>query len=617
MVGRSAGRAPAACAALACVLTLAFTVAFALAAGPGAAQAGERITDYAVELDVGADGTLVVHEAITYDFGTTPRHGIVRDLVRRERYDEDHDRRYEIDVLGVSASEGTPAGYETSVDGPFLRLRIGDPARTVTGPHRYDIRYRVRGALQSFAEHVELYWDAIGTQWPVPIDRASVVVRTPAPVTRSACFAGAEGSSLPCAQTTADGGSARFTQGALGPGRGLTVVVAVPAGAIEPPPAPILVERRGIEDAFAVTPATVGGAALLAAAGLGAVGTLAWRRGRDRRFAGPPTDAAFGNATGAEEPVPLGAQDAGPVEFVPPEGLRPGQVGTLVDERADLTDVTATIVDLATRGWLTITELEPEGILRRRHDYRLDRAGGGRGEPRRYEQVLLDALFADGPSVRLSELKYRFRPHLERVRRALYEDVVERGWFRTRPDRTRAVWRAAGIAVAVAGAGLVALAAATSSLGIVPLGVVATGLALVALAGRMPARTAKGSAMLARVRGFRRLFDEGEEDVRARFAERQGIFSEYLPYAIAFGCTHRWARAFEGLGAEALGTAGWYSGTAGPGGLDAPTIAAAMDDFDTVATGTLAANPPSSSGSSGFSGGSSGGGGGGGGGGSW
>ena len=50
-----------------------------------------------------------------------------------------------------------------------------------------------------------------------------------------------------------------------------------------------------------------------------------------------------------------------PVEFVPPDGIRPGQVGTLIDEQANPLDVTATIIDLAVRGYLKITEIPKEG----------------------------------------------------------------------------------------------------------------------------------------------------------------------------------------------------------------------------------------------------------------
>ena len=79
-----------------------------------------------------------------------------------------------------------------------------------------------------------------------------------------------------------------------------------------------------------------------------------------------------------------------------------------------------------------------------------------------------------------------------------------------------------------------------------------------------------------------------------------------------------WARAFVGLSAEQLAAANWYSGTGGINTFSAFALAAAIDNFDTRATGTLYASQPTSSSASGFSGGGfSGGGGGGGGGGSW
>ena len=129
-----------------------------------------------------------------------------------------------------------------------------------------------------------------------------------------------------------------------------------------------------------------------------------------------------------------------------------------------------------------------------------------------------------------------------------------------------------------------------------------------------PSRTAKGSAALSRARGFRRLFDESDEGLRARFAEDNDIFSQYLPYAMVFGCTKKWARVFAGLDAAALGADTWYSGV---DVLDAELLGRMVDNFDTVATGTLYASAPSSSDTSGFVEMASGGGGGGGGGGSW
>ena len=119
--------------------------------------------------------------------------------------------------------------------------------------------------------------------------------------------------------------------------------------------------------------------------------------------------------------------------------------------------------------------------------------------------------------------------------------------------------------------------------------------------------------MFSRVRGFRRLFDEGDQGLREKFAEQHEIFSQYLPYAIVFGCTEKWARVFADLDAEQLETS-WYRGNAP---FNASCSPSSMNHFGTVATGTLYASQPSSSSSSGFGGGFSGGGGGGGGGGSW
>jgi uncharacterized membrane protein YgcG len=578
----------------------------------GAAQAGfERITDYSVDMTIESDGALMVHERIVYDFGSNARHGIDRELVRKERYDDDTDRLYEVAVTDVTTSAGTPGNVDISEQGSYLRVRIGDPDQTITGQHTYEITYTVDGALLPFEDHDELNWDAIGHQWRVPIEQARISVAAPAGITQVACFSGPEGSLAGCAEATANGSTATFAQSGLGSGAGMTVVVGLPKGAIVPTPAPILEERRTLADAFEVAPLTVGLGGGLAVLGIAGVGTLAWRRGRDRQWIGSATDAAMGNLTGAETPIPPGAKEPGPVEFVPPDGVRPGQVGTLIDEAANLLDVTATIVDLAVRGHLRIAEIEGD----RRPDYQLEQTQGGKGALTAYENELYSALFATGPTVKLSDLKYKFTAELARVRNALYDDAVTNGWYRVRPDRTRLWWRVIGIAVTIVGILATVVTALASSFGLIPLALVVTGIALLAAGGRMPARTGKGSAMLSRVGGFRRLFDEGEEDTRQRFAEQQGIFSQYLPYAIVFGCTKKWARAFEGLDAQQLGAASWYRG---PTVFSALVLASAMDNFETSATGTLYASQPSSSSSSGFSGGGfSGGGGGGGGGGSW
>jgi hypothetical protein len=324
----------------------AFAILLALAVPASAQVAGEHIAAYDVTIVIQPNGTLALTEAILYDFGDTAHHGIFRDLVEHETYNAHEDRRYEISNVHVTTDSGASAQTQITHQGAFLHIRVGDPNNTVTGQHLYTITYDVKGAPLTFVDHDELYWDAISNQWPVPILRATVRVRAPATVTNVACYAGPQGSRLTCDTAAKAADTARFTDAALDSYSGLTVVIAMPKGTIQPPPAPILARRRTLGDAFAVRPNTVAPAGVLALIGILVIVWLALRRGRDRRYTGSAVDAALGNTTGDEQAVPLRTA-AGPVEFVPPDNIRPGEVGTLLDEHANVLDVTSSIIDLA------------------------------------------------------------------------------------------------------------------------------------------------------------------------------------------------------------------------------------------------------------------------------
>jgi uncharacterized membrane protein YgcG len=298
-----------------------------------------------------------------------------------------------------------------------------------------------------------------------------------------------------------------------------------------------------------------------------------------------------------------------PVEYTPPDDLRPGQVGTLVDEVAGPLDVSATIVDLAVRKYLKIEEIPKEGWFGHT-DWRLTRLE--LDEPLlKYERLLLDSLFAgtDG-TVLLSSLKKKFSESLLKVEGALYDDSVARGWFLRRPDKARAFWRRMAILVVVGGVALTYVLARWTSLGLIGLAVIPGGFVLMACAHGMPRRTPKGTATTRRVLGFRRFIAESERD-RAKFAEQAQLFSEYLPYAIVFGVVDRWAKTFEGLAQQP--DVSWYQSSTP---FNALVFSHAINGFAVTSVGTLQSTPSGSSGS-GFSGGGVGGGGGGGGGGSW
>jgi hypothetical protein len=98
------------------------------------------------------------------------------------------------------------------------------------------------------------------------------------------------------------------------------------------------------------------------------------------------------------------------VEFEPPAGIRPGQMGLLFDERADTLDITATIVDSAVRGYLKITELPKTGLLAwfGKPDYQLDRIKEDDAGLLEYERIVLEGLFDSKPQRKLSDLRNSF-----------------------------------------------------------------------------------------------------------------------------------------------------------------------------------------------------------------
>jgi hypothetical protein len=244
------------------------------------------------------------------------------------------------------------------------------------------------------------------------------------------------------------------------------------------------------------------------------------------------------------------------VAFSPPKGVRPGLVGTVVDGRVDSFDLTATLVDLAVRGHLRITAVPPEGepSVARRHYARRDAEPPRtdwiltRGDEHPYdvldelERHLLDGLFRSRSTVRFSQLDHLALQALRETQVGLYREVVRRGWYPRHPQQ-RGRGGCALIAAGVVLAGLFVLvrttwAGALAAVLVLAAAVVATR----ALRGRTP-RTAEGSAVRIQALGFRKYLQTAEAD-QFRFEEAAGIFSRYLPYAMAFGVAQHWAKVF-------------------------------------------------------------------------
>ena len=547
-----------------------------LAAAPGTAHAADtpaapvaaaaetaddRVVRDEVVLTLGTDGVLHAKEIITYDFGSGGD-GFERAFSTRIHHDDERDRAFEVENLRVAQPYTAEAVEE---DGRTL-VKVKGPQ--ASGPQTVTLDYDVVGSILPLPQGQELRWTAVGG-WGVPVVEAAVTLDVAVMIRNVNCFAGALSSVIGCSEFTTkkQRRQAVYGQENMLPDEYLTVVAGLPPQTTSGQPS--YIQRKTLAASFTVNAVTGGALGALLLLLLGGFGLLYFLRGRDKRA-----------DSGVQ--VPLSADGDGQAGFEPPDGVRPGQIGTLIDEQADVIDVTASIIDLAVRGYLLIEEEEGKS------DWALRRLDRPVNDLHPYEQILYDGLFLMGERVKLSQLGGTFTVKLGQVRTALYEDVVKQGWFARRPDAVRSRWTVAGYAVAaLATVGTVVLAILTNY-ALVGLALIAFGLALIFFGKHMPAKTGKGSTVLAHTLGFRDHLRRGEA-VEVPDRQRIALFSRYLPYAVVFDVVEPWAKTVEDAGVQGGDNLYWYEG---PAEWDLAKFADSMRAFTFALSGALAQSRP-------------------------
>ena len=643
------------------------------AAVPAASGSFDRMSSFTADYVLDADGGATVTETIDYVFGTSSgvKHGIFRNIVTRQqvtdangRATEDTYRYYALDLDSVTSPTGAPTEAKvTDQSDGATQIRIGDPDITVSGSETYVVKYHLANVMNPFPDHAEFYYNVFLDD-AIPKDRVKVTVTGPGGVTAVNCVRGSD-PGKPCDHAE-PGQTALFTVDNLLGNEDLTIATSLPRGGFGELKPDIRASGSAYDEGQAKVLTSLAlaggiGAPLVAA---GVMGVLVATRGRDEWYAGMTpglAPAGAGSSPGSTGLAPAGA-DSSPgstglspgasdavapgsvppppqptlrgrkpeiaVQFNPPPGVQPGMVGTIIDESADTIDVSATVMDLAVRGFMRIEEIQ-SGTVFARTDWRLVQLPPPPGQTLRpYEATVLDGIFATSSDIKLSELKYKFHTTLNLAIRQMYTEVVDRGWFRRSPQTQRAGWQALGFLLIGAGVvscfylGVITHAIdQTGGIGIgIPsgvvlgLGLIVAGLIFRILGKRMAAKTAAGSAVYAQSLGFRKYLETAEAG-QIRFEEASAIFSRYLPYAIVFGVADRWAGTFQKVAEAAAATGSplimptWYlySGAMFP---DFTSIADGAGSFASSAGGTFAATASSgSSGGSGFGGGFSGGGG--------
>ncbi|MBI4067166.1 DUF2207 domain-containing protein, partial [Candidatus Gottesmanbacteria bacterium] len=265
--------------------------------------------------------------------------------------------------------------------------------------------------------------------------------------------------------------------------------------------------------------------------------------------------------------------------------LTPAETGALVDETVDLQDISATIIDLARRGYLKIIE-------EKKNDFYLEKTKNWKPEElEEFEHVLLRGIFKEKDKLKIKNSQ--LVDIVSATKSSIYLSLLNEGYFPENPNSIRTFYSIISF---------LALFSAN-----IPLFLIAL------IFGRaMPRKTDFGAQSANVAKSLKNFLSSQERQLEFQ-AKNQIFFERLLPFAVAFGVEKIWAERFKDI---ALTPPSWYQ-SYNYGSFNSNSFVHSLNSsFNSVAS---AATPTSSSTghSSGFSGGSSGGGGGGGGGGSW
>jgi hypothetical protein len=560
--------------------------ALLLAAAAPAAARTLVIQSFGAEIVVLPNGTIDVTEVITARFTGSWR-GIYRLIPVEYHTPQGFNFTLLLDPISVTDGDGQALKYESSRERHYRKFKVyvpgaQDAVRTVI------LRYYVLDALRFFEDHDELYWNVTGDEWEVPIEAATARIVLPAGVTglRATNFTGAYGSRAQDADVELLGNAVEVRmRRRLSFREGLTAVVGWDKGFVhEPSPwAKVSLFLRSNWPLF--IPVVV----------FFVMFWVWYTRGRDPRLR------------------PIAPQ------YAPPEGLTPGEVGTLVDESADMRDITATIVDLAVRGYILIEEQKKEHLMglysNKEYVFHSRKKPEEWKDLKAHERELLEGLFDGGvtESVELSELQNKFYKNLPGIRDRVFDSLMAHGYFLHRPDKVRRGYLGGGVVIGVVmawGGGVLG-----ASLGMAPLSFIVAGILTAAVicgfGWFMPARTAAGASALEGALGFEDFLGHVEADRFERTIKTPQMFEKFLPFAMALGVEKKWASAFQEIYRE---PPSWYQGSSYGPNFYPSSFVSDMNQM-TARAGSVMTSSPRSSGGSGFGGGGFSGGGGGGGGG--
>jgi uncharacterized membrane protein YgcG len=536
-------------------------------------------------------GQMHIVEKISVDF-TDNNHGILRAIP--ESY---NGHPLHLHINSVGSTSGAPAQFSTYTSNGNEVLKIGDPNRTVTGNQEYTIDYTVQNVISFYQNHDELYWDINGDQWSQPFTAVHATFHLPSGLKlwsqKPECYTGRYGSTTQDCSILASGNTIKANASNLDVQTTLTIVTGFQKGYFQPMTLRDYLHDYGAQITGFVIPMIL----------LGGGGFVWWlKRGRDARGRGTI--------------IP---------EYDAPDNLTPLEVGTIIDFVTDNRDITATIIDLAIRGYIRIIETDSTKLkVIKKKSFELQLLNKDWSNLNEWERQILENMFGGlgtQETITLSAMANKFYVVAKSIKRSVGNALTMRGYFVSSPSKYLTVSISTIVVLGFFGLSFFGQMFSGGPLAGIGLGA----LIFAVFYHLMPARTAKGVAAKEHILGLKMYLEVAEKDriamlqsPDAPYADKSSepihtveLFEKLLPYAIVLKVEDKWADKFKDIYRS---PPNWYSGnyTAFNTGY---LIGSLNSGFTSAVNSSFSA--PRSSGGSGFGGGFAGGGGGGGGGGGW
>ncbi len=498
------------------------------------------ISSFNSKIQIIESGYVKMEETIVMDFEEELHHGLFRTIPYK--YSSKFGKRVlDIKVRSVTDENGKKRMYKVIKSRGNIEIKIGRKNKKLSGIQTYVITYTMEGVFNYFKSYDELWLEITGHKWPIVLYDVKAEVTIPPSVDTSQidakCFSGRYGSDSQNCEFYKFGRSIYFSSANIKPNESFGIAIKFPKGIIKEPNTWDKILKIFLSNILWLFTLLVPPIVFLY------MYSRWYQLGRD----------------------PL-EKSVIAVQYEPPEGLSAAEVGTLVDERADITDITSTLVDLAVRGYIRIIEADSENfIFFTKKDYALilNKSTFLDESTKFFERQFLADLFSVGSTksgitpadlgepdgvkvIFLSTLKNSFYTNLKELRSLLYEELVVGGYFPKNPETVRSKYKFIGFFLIALGS-LFFFFFRFSALPLL-IGFSLTGLISILFSPFMPRKTRKGAAAALHALGFKEFIKRAEKDrIKKMAKEHPELFEKYLPYAMVFGISDLWVESFEGI----------------------------------------------------------------------